>query len=337
MLLLFLAYADLVPQVLEYQATSRTEISGGGPHAFDSNLWSPAEASTENGGSINCYTTAEGETVTLTCTNCKFVNSRVSGESKTGGAVHGRQAVFSFTNCIFDTCTATGNGGAINMKTSHALTVNNCDFNDCETGKQGAVVYRNNDPEPGVVAQEPFIFKDCVVMNCKGTGTLTGSIIYCTAVTTLEFTGNEFKCSLTADTESGIEITFQNPEATPLNIEDCKFKHEVQGEDKIRHFVKFTELYQSMKFSNTTFEGIKSSMTDGSGISTAIGFTGMLTIELCKFISISCSLGSAIYATTACDISMTQCEFDNCYSSTGGAAYLHGFKTLTMSECNFRN
>ena len=333
MLLLFLAYADLVPQVLEYQQTSPTEMSGGGPYNFDSKLWSRTTSGTQNGGSINCYTVSTGETVSLTCTNCKFMNSQLGGSGLTGGAVHGRQASFSFTTCIFDTCTATGNGGAINMKTADTLTVIECVFIGCTTGAKGGVIFRDNEIT-NLAPQSQFIFKDCVVTNCGGT-TQAGALIYCTAVTSLEFTNNHFTCSLGERTVSGIDITFATPRFTDLDIRDCTFKHE--GDTAIQHFVKFADHYQSMTFNNCTFEGIKSSLAQGSGICPSDAFTGKLSVEKCKFISVDCASGSAIYSVASCEIVISECDFDRCVTSAGGAVYLSGFMTLSMSHCDFMN
>jgi hypothetical protein len=107
---------------------------------------------TTNGGAIYIQNGSSGVIRKVSFINChaKFEGGVESGPARDGGAVCIRDAsTVAIEDCVFDGCTAVGNGGAICMRNAGAgnnVTIRRCLFTNCGSRNGASAIHDGDSP-----------------------------------------------------------------------------------------------------------------------------------------------------------------------------------------------
>jgi hypothetical protein len=101
---------------------------------------------TDNGGAIYVQTGSSGVIRGVSFINCaaKFEGGVEAGPAREGGAVCIRDAsTVTFEDCVFDSCTAVGGGGALRVRSAGSgnnVKLYRCLFTNCGARREGSVI-----------------------------------------------------------------------------------------------------------------------------------------------------------------------------------------------------
>ena len=253
-----------------------------------------------NGYMANDYGGVILNSGTIKISNCNFTGCKVVGSKASGGAISGSGSG-TISKCIFDKCSATYYGGAVN---SNKLVFKYCNFTNNVASNGGAL--------GGTV----YIY-NCFFKNCKATATANSKN---------DDNGGGACNGAIPKVESSVFINCKAPKGYggalrgETNAVDCEFTGcSAKEGGAIRGISTVT---------GCTFKNCVASSQMGGAV-----FTQQSTIKKCNFIGCSATKSNAGAVFVGGKVNVVSCKFINCSApkASGGAVYGNG----VINKCTF--